>query len=105
MSLTAHSWLGAPARSTPTLQEFIERIAIRLGRHEQEEKEERQPGNDVLMKWIQRIVQEVTERNDDQDPSEEPIAQRAPPPEQDERASREFHERDRESDSPQGPEG
>jgi hypothetical protein len=55
---------GRASASRP--EEVVQGKTVFLARHDQEEQKESQAGNDVLVERVQRLLQEVAERDDDE---------------------------------------
>ena len=84
-------------------KEVVQRKSVFLARHDQEEQKESQAGNDVLVERVQRLFQEVAERDDDEHDSQGQQRPANVPAGEKESTREELDERNGETDSPERP--
>src|SRR5689334_24229287 len=92
---------------TPTsrpAQEMVERQLVLRLRHHEDEEEEREARDDVLVEWVERLLEQVPERNDHQDRAEPEERLPRAEPDDHQRSGDQFDEGDRPSDGPERPE-
>ena len=76
---------------------------VRVTREDEQEKKKSQTRDDVFVKWVQRLLQKVPEGHDDQHHAESQKGVIHAPPEEQEGPADELHERNGETDDPEGP--
>jgi len=85
---------------TFTSKTGVDRVTVRLRRQQQDEKHQRQARDHVLVKGIQRLVQQMAESHDGEDEAEAYKREARSEAEDHHRAGDQFHERNREADCP-----
>src|SRR5213593_3981543 len=100
---TSASAFRAGRTSATRPEEVVQGKAVFLARHDQEEQKKSQAGDDVLVERVQRLLQEVAERDDDEHDSQGQQRLANAPTNQKEGAREELDERYGETDSPERP--
>jgi hypothetical protein len=79
---------------------MVKGVAIELGRLDENEQEKGEPRKHVLMKWVERLLEEVTEGYDDQDDPEGKQSWPDPQAEKKQSSGDEFYDRNRNAGGP-----
>src|SRR5450756_71207 len=91
--------------AAPRPEEVVDGETVVLAGHDEQEEKQSQTRNDVLVERIQRLLDEMSERHDDEHSSEGQQRLANSPAHEKSRAGEQLHEGNRETGGPERPDG